>query len=134
MIPDPDYECAACGARMPSTEPLWRCPRCNGPMMLTPGAGLRRDQIRADIASLWRYGAAIRVSGPTVSLGEGLTPLMPGEIAGCPVQFKLEFLMPTGSFQGRGTPVTINHLLDRRVPGSPDDSAGTSGGAPPPHP
>src|SRR5258708_3855854 len=127
MIPDPDYECAACGARTPSTEPLWRCPRCSGPMMLIQGGGLRRDQIRADIASLWRYGAAIRVSGPTVSLGEGWTPLVPGKIDHCPVLFKLEFLMPTGSFKDRGTAVMINHLLDRQVPSILEDSSGNAG-------
>jgi threonine synthase len=96
-------------------------------MLLAPGAGLRRDQIHTDVASLWRYGSAIRVSGPTLSLGEGWTPLVPGEIDRCPVLFKLEFLMPTGSFKDRGTAVMINHLLDRKVTSILEDSSGNAG-------
>jgi threonine synthase len=127
MSTDPVYECAGCGATAPTTEALWRCPTCRGPLMLSRGAGLRRDQIRSEIGSLWRYGAAIRVPGPLVSLGEGWTPLVPGEVDRCPVQFKLEFLMPTGSFKDRGTAVMMSHLRDRRVPSLLEDSSGNAG-------
>jgi len=34
-----------------------------------------------------------------VSLGEGGTPLLSRNWQGTPVQFKLEFMMPTGSFK-----------------------------------
>jgi threonine synthase len=127
MSPDPVYECGGCGATVATTEALWRCPTCRAPMLLSRGAGLRRDQIRSEIGSLWRYGAAIRVPGPRVSLGEGWTPLVPGEVDRCPVQFKLEFLMPTGSFKDRGTAVMMNHLLDRRVTNLLEDSSGNAG-------
>ena len=127
MIPDPVYECAGCGASAPTTEALWRCPSCRAPLMLSRGAGLRRDQIRSEIGSLWRYGAAIRVPGPLVSLGEGWTPLVPGEVDRCPIQFKLEFLMPTGSFKDRGTAVMMSYLRDRRVPSLLEDSSGNAG-------
>jgi len=127
MSLDPLYECAGCGASAPTTEALWRCPACRAPLMLSRGNGLRRDQIRSEIASLWRYGAAIRVSGSPVSLGEGWTPLVPGEVDRCPVQFKLEFLMPTGSFKDRGTAVMMSYLRDRRVPSLLEDSSGNAG-------
>jgi len=121
------YECRSCDARAPVTEPLWRCPACGAPLLLSPGAGFARGQIRVEVASMWRYGAAIRVPGPRVSLGEGLTPLVPGEIDGCPVRFKLECLMPTGSFKDRGTAVMMNHLLDRGVASLLEDSSGNAG-------
>lgn len=127
MSLDPVYECAGCGASAPTTEALWRCPSCRAPLMLSRGAGLRRDQIRSEIGSLWRYGAAIRVPGPLVSLGEGWTPLVPGEVDRCPIQFKLEFLMPTGSFKDRGTAVMMSYLRDRRVPSLLEDSSGNAG-------
>jgi threonine synthase len=127
MTSDPVYECGACGTTAPVATPLWRCPACQGPLLLSRGAGLRRDQIRAELASLWRYGAAIRVPSPRVSLGEGLTPLVPGEVEGCPVLFKLECLMPTGSFKDRGTAVMMNYLLDRKVPSLLEDSSGNAG-------
>lgn len=124
-------DCIRCGAKAPITEALWRCPSCQGPLLVSPGGGLTRDQIRTDVGSLWRYGAAIRVpqetTGPKITLGEGWTPLIPGDVAGCPVRFKLEFLMPTGSFKDRGTAVMINHLLDRGVPQILEDSSGNAG-------
>jgi threonine synthase len=125
--PDPVYRCAGCGATPPTSPALWRCPSCQAPLMLAPGAGLRREQIRSELGSLWRYGAAIRVPGPLVSLGEGWTPLVPGTVDRLPVQFKLEFLMPTGSFKDRGTAVMMGHLLDRRVPSLLEDSSGNAG-------
>src|SRR5258708_6500428 len=121
------YQCTICAATAPVAEPLWRCPACQGPLTLSPGAGLRRDKIRSELGSLWRYGAAIRVPGPRVTLGEGWTPLIAGEVERCPVQFKLEFMMPTGSFKDRGTAVMMNYLLDRRVASILEDSSGNAG-------
>ncbi|MBV8166242.1 MAG: pyridoxal-phosphate dependent enzyme [Alphaproteobacteria bacterium] len=121
------YECKRCGATAPLTEAHWRCPQCEGPMLVSAGQGLTRQQIRTEIGSLWRYGAAIRVPGPLVTLGEGWTPLVPGTVESVPVQFKLEFLMPTGSFKDRGTAVMINHLIDRRIPRVVEDSSGNAG-------
>src|SRR5260221_5547190 len=126
MTAEARYECA-CGTTALVDTALWRCPHCNGPLLLSRGAGLTRTQIRADVASLWRYGAAIRVPGPRVTLGEGLTPLVPGEVDGCPVRFKLECLMPTGSFKDRGTAVMINYLDDRGVRAILEDSSGNAG-------
>src|SRR5260370_36161024 len=88
MTAEARYECA-CGTSTPVDTALWRCPRCNGPLLLSRGTGLTRGQIRTDVASLWRYGAAIRVPGPRGTLGEGLTPLVPGEVNGRPVRFTL---------------------------------------------
>jgi threonine synthase len=125
--PETTYECGACGARAPVTTPLWRCPACRAPLLLSRGRGLTRRQIRVEVASMWRYGAAIRVPDQRVSLGEGLTPLVPGAIDGCPVLFKLECLMPTGSFKDRGTVVMMNYLLDRGVASLLEDSSGNAG-------
>src|SRR5262249_9577477 len=127
MSDSTSYQCPGCGYRAGLAEPLWRCPKCAGPLDLTPGAGLRRAEIRRDLASLWRYGAALRVAGPRVSLGEGWTPLLPGAWDGCPVQFKLECSMPTGSFKDRGTAVMMNYLLERGVPALLEDSSGNAG-------
>ncbi len=131
MSDTPVYECGACGATAPTTTPLWRCPSCNGPLLLSRGAGLTRAQIRGDDASLWRYASAIRAGQPDggarVTLGEGLTPLVPGEVDGCPVRFKLECLMPTGSFKDRGTTVMLSYLKARGVPALLEDSSGNAG-------
>uniref|UniRef100_A0A7C2WDI4 Pyridoxal-phosphate dependent enzyme n=2 Tax=Thermorudis TaxID=1649508 RepID=A0A7C2WDI4_9BACT len=39
-----------------------------------------------------------------------MTPLVPGELSGHPVWFKLDFLLPTGSFKDRGAAVLVSYL------------------------
>ncbi|MEO7705224.1 MAG: pyridoxal-phosphate dependent enzyme, partial [Thermoflexales bacterium] len=57
----------------------------------------------------------------------GWTPLLDLRIAGRPITFKLEFMMPTGSFKDRGTTVMVNHLAAQGVTAVVDDSSGNAG-------
>ena len=121
------FRCPACGMAYPADRPLWRCD-CGGPLDLEPGQGLRRSDIDADDASLWRYRAALALKeSPRVSLGEGWTPLVTRHWDGVPVRFKLESQMPTGSFKDRGTAVMLNHLLQVGVGPIHEDSSGNAG-------
>src|SRR5947209_20538915 len=121
------FRCPACGTAYPADRPLWRCD-CGGPLDLEPGQGLRRSEIDADAASLWRYRAALALKGPPrVSLGEGWPPLVTRRWDGAPVYFKLEPQMPTGSFKDRGTAVMLNHLLEVGVGPIHEDSSGNAG-------
>jgi len=121
------FRCPACGMAYPADRPLWRCD-CGGPLDLEPGQGLRRSDIDADDASLWRYRAALALKeSPRVSLGEGWTPLVTRHWDGAPVRFKLESQMPTGSFKDRGTAVMLNHLLEVGVGPIHEDSSGNAG-------
>jgi threonine synthase len=121
------FRCPACGTAYPADRPLWRCD-CGGPLDLEPGQGLRRPEIDADAASLWRYRAALALKEPPrVSLGEGWTPLVARQWDGVPVHFKLESQMPTGSFKDRGTAVMLNHLLEVGVGPIHEDSSGNAG-------
>ena len=121
------FRCPACGTAYPADRPLWHCD-CGGPLDLEPGQGLRRSDIDADDASLWRYRAALALKeSPRVSLGEGWTPLVTRHWEGAPVRFKLESQMPTGSFKDRGTAVMLNHLLEVGVGPIHEDSSGNAG-------
>ena len=121
------YHCPVCGKTVPADRPIWRCD-CGGPLDLTPGQGLIRNDIDASEASLWRYRAALALDGPPrVSLGEGWTPLVQRRWEGAAVHFKLESQMPTGSFKDRGTAVMLNHLLDVGVGPVHEDSSGNAG-------
>jgi len=121
------FRCPACGTAYPADRPLWHCD-CGGPLDLEPGQGLRRSDIHADDASLWRYRAALALKeSPRVSLGEGWTPLVTRHWDGAPVRFKLESQMPTGSFKDRGTAVMLNHLLEVGVGPIHEDSSGNAG-------
>ena len=52
------YQCPACGQTYAADRPLWRC-QCGSHLNLAPGGGLRRGDIAANEASLWRYAAAL---------------------------------------------------------------------------
>ena len=122
-----EYHCPCCGMRMPADRPVWRCD-CGGPLELAPGLGLSRRDIDAGEASLWRYAAALALTKPPrISLGEGRTPLLPGEWQGARVWFKLESQMPSGSFKDRGTAIMLNHLLEVGVGRVHEDLSGNAG-------
>ena len=92
------------------------------------GPGLGARDIDASRRSVWRYAKALRVDAQhAVSMGEGWTPLVPGDWDGAPVVFKLEFMMPTGSFKDRGMTVMVSYLKSRGVDHVLEDSSGNAG-------
>lgn len=108
-------------------EPLdWRCPDCHGPLELEGLPAFDPAAIIGERWSLWRYAELIPVE-LQVSLGEGLTPLVPTRLAGGPALAKLEFLQPTGSYKDRGTAVYINRLISAGLPPIVEDSSGNAG-------
>jgi threonine synthase len=117
----------ATGITYPIDRPRW-CADDGGYLNLTPGAGLRRDQIIEDRYSVWRYAAAIGVdAADAVTLGEGWTPLVKREWQGCSTHCKLEFTMPTGSFKDRGMTVMVSYLKSHGVEHVLEDSSGNAG-------
>ncbi|MBX9903957.1 MAG: threonine synthase [Burkholderiales bacterium] len=95
---------------------------------LAPGSGMTRDSINPQDRSMWRYAQAIGVAAQSaVSLGEGGTPLLSREWNGAPVRFKLEFMMPTGSFKDRGMTVMVSYLKSRGIDHVLEDSSGNAG-------
>lgn len=115
------------GATYPIDRPRWRADD-GGHLNLTPSRGLRRNEIRTDRHSVWRYAAAIEVDEThAVTLGEGWTPLIKGEWRGSQTHFKLEFTMPTGSFKDRGMTVLVSYLKSRDIQRVLEDSSGNAG-------
>ena len=106
-------ECARCGAVHDATVVQGLC-GCGSPLLarydLARAAALAdRAEIGGRPADLWRYHELLPVSGAgrVVSLGEGMTPLLPmprlGRALGVPrLLMKDEGLIPTGSFKARG--------------------------------
>ena len=115
------------GRTYPLSEARWRAD--NGHYLnLGPAPGLGRDDIDPGRDSVWRYAKALLVDpDDAVSMGEGWTPLVAGVWAGAPVLFKLEFLMPTGSFKDRGMTVMVSYLRSRGVDRVLEDSSGNAG-------
>lgn len=123
----PSYVSAANGARVTAERALWRAAD-GGHLNLSPGLGLKAEQIAKDVRSLWRYAAAIRVDAThPITLGEGWTPLIASQWAGHHTQFKLEYVAPSGSFKDRGTSVLFTYLRNVGVTSVLEDSSGNAG-------
>ncbi len=115
------------GAIYPLEKPRWRG-ESGAHVNLGKAPGLNRGDIDASVNSLWRYRKALLVdAADAVTMGEGWTPLIRGEWDGTPVWFKLEFMMPTGSFKERGMTVMVSYLKSRGVTDVLEDSSGNAG-------
>jgi len=91
------FLCTGCGNTHPATTMDWCCPDCGGSFILSGTQPFARSKIDRHDFSLWRYREFLGMEKP-VSLGEGLTPLVPAKDFGVNAFYKPEFLSPTGSF------------------------------------
>lgn len=108
-------------------EPRWRGDS-GAHVNLANAPGLKRKDIDVSVNSLWRYRKALLVDAASaVTMGEGWTPLVAGAWDGVPVLFKLEFMMPTGSFKDRGMTVMVSYLKSRGITEVLEDSSGNAG-------
>jgi threonine synthase len=122
-----NYVDPSTGRTYPLTEARW-CADNGHYLNLGPAPGLGREDIETSRHSVWRYAKALLVEAEdAVSLGEGWTPLVPGDWGGAPVLFKLEFTMPTGSFKDRGMTVMVSYLKSRGIRRMLEDSSGNAG-------
>lgn len=137
------YRCIRCGAQYPQDTMFdaTGCPSCRetAPANLQPlypkragSADLPCSEIQAD-RSLWRYAPFLpRFDHGVVSLGEGLTPLLPtpriGEELGVPHLFiKDESRNPTWSHKDRFSTVAVTAALSERTKVVATASSGNAG-------
>ncbi|MFL5758113.1 MAG: threonine synthase [Thermomicrobiales bacterium] len=89
-----------------------------------------RSDIVESVPSLWRYEAVLPVAWrDAVKLGEHVTPLLTTDFDGVPVHWKLDHLLPTGSFKDRGAAILVSHLKSSSVRRAIEDSSGNAGAA-----
>ena len=81
--------------------------------------------------SLWRYREVLPIDAETeiVTLGEGMTPLIPLDADRPEHLVKLDYLCPTGSYKDRGASVLLTHLKALGVEAVVEDSSGNAGAA-----
>ena len=126
---EPAYLDPRTGRTYPLATPRW-CGDDQAPLLLTPLPGIRRDAIRAEERSLWRYAAALPfIPDDPISMGEGCTPLVPRVIGGASALIKCEWFAPTGSFKDRGASVMLSLLRAQGVTEVLEDSSGNGGAA-----
>ena len=122
--------CPTSSFTSPAEQSPLRCPISGDPLEFTQLP--RFDPASSDPgqAGIWRYEAMLPVvmaGQRRVTLGEGWTPLIKDEWAGQPVYWKLDALMPTGSYKDRGVSVMVNWLKGLGFETLVDDSSGNAG-------
>ena len=107
-----------------------RCPITAEPLEFGDFPPFNPDLIEPSLPGHWRYSAMLPVVADArelITLGEGWTPLIRGRWRSIPVHWKLDSLMPTGSFKDRGVSVMVNWLAGLDVKVVVDDSSGNAG-------
>ena len=121
------FLCASCGRRYADDSGRWCC-ECGGLLEPAERTAFQTALIERGEFSLWRYRKLLPLpeGAQPVSLGEGWTPIVSLELAGRPLQVKLEFLAPSGSFKDRGTSVLVSALGALGVRRVVEDSSGNA--------
>jgi threonine synthase len=133
-------DCPRCGTRHDADRVQGTC-SCGSPLLarydlrqVAGQAGLR--DIAGRPADLWRYHELlpVREAARVVSLGEGMTPLLPvpriGGAFGVPdLLMKDEGLLPTGTFKARGAAVGVSRAAELGVAAIAMPTNGNAGAA-----
>ena len=122
--------CPTSGFRATAGRRPLRCPNTSAPLEYAELPEFDPQAIDPKRAGLWRYEAMLPVRAPgksLITLGEGWTPLLADDWDGIPVLWKLDTLMPTGSYKDRGVSVMVNWLAGLDVEVVVDDSSGNAG-------
>lgn len=124
------YQCAKCNNTYPFSPLRYKCD-CGNALNLASDAHICPDPQIPAAMSLWRYREALPIDTETeiVTLGEGMTPLIPLDADAPEHLVKLDYLCPTGSYKDRGASVLLTHLKALGVEAVVEDSSGNAGAA-----
>lgn len=129
------FVCSECGQEYEPGSFIWRCAVCGGLLDLADfPVCFPLNEIGKRAATLWRYREALPFDEAYegwqgVTMGEGLTPLVPLSRDRANVALKIEYLMPTLSFKDRGAAVLIAKAQELGVRSVVADSSGNAGTA-----
>jgi threonine synthase len=133
-------ECARCHTTYDAHVVQNLC-QCGGPLLVrydlaAAGAALRPAGLTGRPATMWRYRELLPVQDEAniVTLGEGMTPLLPlkrlGEALGLPgLMLKDEGVNPTGTFKARGATAGISRAKELGIKAVAMPTNGNAGGA-----
>ncbi len=142
--------CSQCAQTYPVSALRYQCD-CSSPLTLEKpeyetSKPIFRKQEAPHEHSMWRYREALPIptDAEIVTLGEGMTPLIPFDAASygqnaslrstvgtntAEHYVKLDYLCPTGSYKDRGASVLLTHLKALGVEEIVEDSSGNAGAA-----
>src|SRR5580693_7499670 len=132
-----ELECSACAKKYDPNVEQHLC-TCGKPLLAKydlkkAAATLTLESLKSRLNNLWRY-AEVLPDDPPVTLGEGMTPLLPAKRLGEKVGafnllVKCEDLNPTGSFKARGMTAAVTRAKQLNVKALAAPTAGNAGGA-----
>ncbi|MGB7027293.1 MAG: pyridoxal-phosphate dependent enzyme, partial [Candidatus Acidiferrum sp.] len=132
-----ELECSACGKKYDSSVEQHLC-TCGKPLLAKydlkrAAASLTLENLKSRLNSLWRY-AEVLPNDPPVTLGEGMTALVPAKRLGAAIGVsnllvKDEGLNPTGSFKARGMTAAVSRAKQLGAKTLAAPTAGNAGGA-----
>jgi len=125
-------ECSKCGDGLTADVPRNVCLKDGGPLyvrydLAAIGKIASPETVKDGPTSMWRYAAVLPDVDP-VSLGEGMTPMLPSRKFP-KLLIKDEGLNPTGSFKARGMSAAITMARHYGLKELAAPSAGNAGGA-----
>lgn len=131
-------QCSSCGKTYDSDilQSISEC--CNSSLTVQyhPNTILSKNDLKERPSTLWRYFEMLPVlhKENIVSLGEGMTPLLPLKNLSNKYDFpflylKDESMNPTGSFKSRGMSVAVSKAKELNVQACITPTAGNAGGA-----
>ena len=125
------FKCTNCGRTQPLSFTGYRCPTCTGLLGLSEPPVFDSARVDASAPGIWRYRDTfdLPAEAPTITLGEGNTPLIPVDLDGRTIHVKHEGLNPTGAFKDRGMAVVFSWLRLLGVSEAIEDSSGNAGAA-----
>ena len=133
-------ECSRCTDRYDAGQRQGLC-GCGAPLLArydlaATAAAVKPEQVAARPPDLWRYHELLPAgsAAAVVSLGEGMTPLLPlprlGAALGLPgLLLKDEGPLPTGSFKARGAAVGVTRAAELGAAGVAMPTNGNAGAA-----
>jgi threonine synthase len=132
-----ELECTNCGKKFDAAVEQHVC-ICGKPLfakydLKKAGETLRLETLPRRPRTLWRY-AEVLPEGEPVSLGEGMTALLPARRSGASMGLqhlyvKDEGLNPTGSFKARGMTAAVTRAKQLGAKTLAAPTAGNAGGA-----
>jgi threonine synthase len=132
-----ELECSACGKKHDANREQHLC-TCGKPLLAKfdlkqAAVSLNLESLKSRTPSLWRY-AEVLPDDPPVTLGEGMTALIPAKRLGASMGLerlyvKDEGLNPTGSFKARGMTVAVTRAKQLGAKALAAPTAGNAGGA-----
>lgn len=134
-------ECARCATTYEADRIMNLCSACGAPLLVrydlsAAARAVRPESFAARPASMWRYRELlpVRAEENIVTLGEGMTPLLPlhrlGAEMGLPrLLLKDEGINPTGTFKARGAAAGISRAKELGIRSVAMPTNGNAGGA-----